>query len=206
METQASNVIKISLTWLSQIRTICFAALLLIANIATAQTGVEIYPIEISHEELSKPSYRIPLYAQLENTRDTKIPVKALITVDGELFTVVPEKAYLNRHDLPEYLFHIQAPLAELSYQFVAYPKDSPAIFSERVSISRECVINTEMPSLDQEAGLSGEAQISALIAQAEILDHEAALYVEAKNISDRLDLLLKEVLKQVSKGGSKDD
>lgn len=166
---------------------------------AFSQERIEIVPPELDKGDLSKPGYAISFSAYLINTDNTKIPMKALITLDGKLQTFLPIRVHLNEDDVPEYKFQIPAPVANMSYQFVAYPDKKHTIFSDRFYVSRSCIMNTDY-SDNVSDGLTGEDLIAALSTRADALDYKAGLYKHAANITDRLKILIDEIVKKLAR------
>ena len=183
---------------------LCAALLVLVrAGGAAAQaegqelsSEVSIYSDVIDEASLPLPGYPLTLTAQLVNTTDVSDVMRAFVSLDGRVMSVLPAKAYLNKYDSPEYVFQIHAPVSELSYQFVLYRKDEPALFSERFTVQRSCLPDVEpvQGSLDPE--LQGDELLGAMVRRSTALDREAALYTESGLMLTQIKKLLAELEK----------
>lgn len=156
--------------------------------------GIEIASVPISEQSLPEPKRSMKLTAELLNTRETSIVLKALVTIDGALMTALPSKVILNERDIPEYTFVINAPTSDISYQFIAFPDDGPAIVSKRYTVTRSCVTDLRFASSEGQDELEGEELLKSLIDQAAKLDNESNLYSEATTIINRIKTILEEI------------
>lgn len=155
---------------------------------------VSIFPEKLEENKLPPPGYPLTVRAQLVGTTDVTRPMRALVTVDSRVLVVLPTKAALNEYDFPEYVFQIHAPLNDLSYQFVLYATDEPAVFSDRLYVARSCTPNVEPVSTTIDPKLEGDALLQVLIERSDALDREATLLDEAGRILTDIKTLLEEL------------
>ncbi len=174
---------------------ILFALFMLLPFLALSDSRkIEIRSTPISEDEMPEPRRSMTLVAELLNTKDTSIVLKALVTIDGTLMTALPGKIILNERDIPEYTFTINAPVNDISYQFIAFPEDAPSVVSKRFTVTRSCVTDLSFASSKGQEDLEGEDLLAALIDQASKLDNEANLYAESTKIAKRIKTVLKEI------------
>ena len=199
----ASKSIKvkflISILMMTKSFFILVIGVLFFSSLAYSQGAIEIVPPELERGDLSKPGYAISFSAYLINTDNLNIPMKALVTLDGKLQTFLPIRVHINEDDVPEYKFQIPAPVANMSYQFVAYPDKKNTIFSERFYVSRACIMNSDS-SENVSDGLTGEDLVAALSTRSDALDYEAGLYKHAANITNRLKKLINKTIEKLAK------
>ena len=134
---------------LSALKISLFALLAIQPFRAWSDDKLEIYSVPFSEQQLPEPKRAMHITAELLNTRDTSIVLKALITIDGTLMTALPSKTILNERDIPEYTFVINAPANDISYQFIAFPEDEPVVVSKRFTVTRSCVTDLSFASSD---------------------------------------------------------
>lgn len=115
--------------------------------------SIKLLATEISPSELPDPGVPMVIKARLTNTRTLKYVVRAMIVRDGRLAEVPTLKSYLNEKDLPTYEFQLSAPLAELTYRFIAYQDGGPTIASPQYAVRRKCLPSLELtePTIQSE-------------------------------------------------------
>ena len=184
----------------SQFALFCAALLLTAAAPLSswAQNGnrnadIAIHFTPLAGNALPLPGRKLTLTAQLANTREI-LPVRALVVKDGRVMKVLPAKAFLNTSDFPEYVFELQAPNSELSYQFVLTRENSAPLFSRRHRVTRECLPPKAMTVEEAEAKLQREDLLLAYAKRADEVDREAGLYVAAQELLNEVTEILKEL------------
>jgi len=177
--------------------------LLAINSTSFAETGINILAERLSGDELPNPGYEFVFHAQLINTNDAKIPVKALVALDGDMMTVFPKKATLNVDGRPEYTFVLPAPQNNISYEFFATINSNTSkeetIYSKKILIKRPCLA-VQYSTTPIDSSLKGEDLLNGLLERSNGLDNEAELYKEATIITQRINSLLQDIVKQITK------
>jgi hypothetical protein len=160
---------------------------------ADAKPPVTIVHRAIAGSDLPDPGVPMIIKFQLSNTKELERTVRALVVKDGRLIEVPLLKSYLNEKDHPTYEFQLDAPLAELDYQFVAYDGQGGAIQSDRYAIKRDCLPNVTITDLSIDPNTTPDEQLKLLFDRSVKLSDEIEQYEHAvKNLTE-LQKLLKE-------------
>ena len=139
-------------------------------------------------KELPTPGKVMVLDFSVEGQRDLELRAQALVTRDGKLMIVPVSRVFLNENDQATYEFNVYAPLAEMSYFFVLYPRDGTVpTSSRRYAIRRSCLPNLELTQLTPP---QPDKQSGELERMRELLTQARGLEVDLENYENALKLL----------------
>jgi hypothetical protein len=157
---------------------------------ADSAPAIKVLSWSIKPEELPAPGAPMILKARVTNSKALDRIVRAMIVRDGRLVEVPMIKSYLNEDDLATFEFQVTAPLAELTYKFVAYDNERPAFASPQYVVRRRCMPALELtdPRISSE---SPDSQIVETFTKASALGDEIEHYENARKHLDALQALL---------------
>ena len=150
-------------------------------------TGISIYVEPIEPSDLPLPGQPLTLSAQLINSKDVTLPMRALVSIDGKLMDIPVTDAELNKFDYPEYLLKVHSPRSEITYQFILSEDEESVLFSDRYSVRRECVIEEVTVDPEVATDLKRQERLDTLVQVAKGLKREINAYNEAKRLLDEL-------------------
>ena len=113
------------------------------------RSAITIKAQSIDPTKLPFPGQTLTLNAEVNNTRDFRLPIRLLAMRDGKFYEIAVLSGLLGANDKPQYKVEIPAPIAEIAYQFVLISPDGSAITSQRVSVRRSCIPNI-LPALGE--------------------------------------------------------
>lgn len=131
-------------------------------------------------DKLPEPGNRMTVSFTLSNTRQLVRTVRALVSRDGRMVEVPVTKSYLNEKERPTYEFEITAPIAELSYRFIAYEDGKPALISQEFAVRRKCLPSLELTDLNINTDNTPSQQIKEMFLKAGELGDEIEHYEKA--------------------------
>jgi hypothetical protein len=148
---------------------------------------VEIFPGEVTLQNLPMPGSSFTVKVKLSNTKDIDRRLRAFVVRDGRVSDVAPTRSYLDEYDQPTYEVEFFAPLAELAYQFVLYNPDGTFSTSRRISVRRPCVPYVDLDKVKLEPKTQGEARLSTLVKLSKSLEREITAYDTTDKLLDEL-------------------
>lgn len=178
-----------SITATMRIAKLCAIAILVMAVSSTASANdtkkdgsraTSIISQPIVAEKLPEPGNLMTISFSLSNTRQLVRTVRALVARDGRLVEVPATKSYLNDKERPTFEFEIYAPIAELSYRFIAYEDGKPALISPEFSVRRKCLPSLELTDINLNTESSPSQQIKEMFIKAGELGDEIEHYEKA--------------------------
>lgn len=137
--------------------------------------------------EIPAPGKIITLNMMLKDQRDLDLRVEILVTRDGKLMALPYSRSYLNEQDFATYEFNIYAPLAEASYLFVVYPRDSEPRTSRKYVIRRACLPKVDLTQLTPPLPDSQKGELDRM---RELLDQAKGLETDLENYETALKLV----------------
>lgn len=151
--------------------------------------------INISHKaftptDLPFPGTPLKISAILENTKNSQLAVRGFFVRDGKIIEQNLTDFSTNESDQLVYSTTVNAPLAELNYQFVVLDGQTPVTLSKRYSIRRSCIPKIEsIPSTTIDNPIMKE-KIAALQEQATSIQNEVQNYETAIKLLEELKVL----------------
>lgn len=143
-------------------------------------------------EELPIPGAEVILSASLADSKELEQRLRLMLVRDGKVIDSSSVTAVFNENDEPTYYFTVNAPQAEMSYQFVLYEKDHTISASKRFRVRRSCVPEITVTESVIPEEIQGKDRLKALVDQSESLEREISSYKEALNILEKLKAMIK--------------
>lgn len=138
-------------------------------------------------DQLPNPGELMKLEVSLVGTRDSDRNLRGYIVRDGQLTEFVLPEAKYDLRDRPMYSFEINAPLAELSYQFVLDNPDGTYAYSQRYLIRRRCWPQTDLAGTDLDPSLQDLDRLKELYGKSMLLERNNRAYDSALKILEQL-------------------
>ena len=124
-------------------------------------------------KDLPLPGQPVEVVFQLLDAWDVIKGVRILAVVDGRLMEIPIKNSYLNKHDQPEYIVQIPAPLSQLSYQILVPDGNGDYSWSRRFFVRRSCLPVTDLIDLDADWRVNGQGLVRACSERASALERE---------------------------------
>lgn len=138
--------------------------------------------------DLPEPGKQFKIALTVKNMRELSPDIRAYVVTDGELTQISPVRTYPGEDKDAIAEFSFFAPLAEISYQFVAKSETGAITPSKRFVIRRQCLprlkIDRDYPTDEASHGLS-------LAQKAEELERLIIVYEQATKTIDELKALV---------------
>lgn len=144
-------------------------------------------------EEMAAPGVPMTLNVQLDGSRNSQLKMRLVLVRDGRLMDVMVNDLAFDEDDHLVYSTQINAPLVEMSYQFILFGKNEVVAVSPHYTVSRGCMpdisnIDTKLsPDLDLNQQLQTMVKQAAGL-EAEVQNYESVLKLldELKSITDK--------------------
>ncbi len=165
--------------------TLCLLAFGLLPGQLNAEAKKASQPAQVSlvhtppkPDALPYPGQTVTLIARLLNTRDTTTKLVAAVVKDGKYIQIASKDAYLNEYDQPTYEISVPAPVGEMVYQLILFPRngENPAI-SPRYVARRTCLPNVELGDAKISPELRGYQKLEKLVSESRNLENDLAGY-----------------------------
>ena len=137
--------------------------------------------------QIPAPGKLLTLNMLLKDQRDLDLRAEILVTRDGKLMALPYSRSYLNEQDYATYEFNIYAPLAEASYIFVIYPRESEPSTSRRYVIRRTCLPKVDLTQLTPPLPDSQKGELDRM---RELLEQAKGLETDLQNYETALQLI----------------
>lgn len=157
---------------------------------ADSAPAIKVLSAAIKPEQLPDPGVPMIIKARVINSKALDRTVRAMIVRDGRLVEVPMIKSYLNENDLATFEFPVTAPLAELTYKFIAYDNERPAFVSPEYIVRRPCLPALE-PTDPRVTSENPDEQIMESFAKTSALGVEIERYEHARRHLEDLQKLL---------------
>ena len=119
----------------------------------------------------------IPLTIEIKNSNDVNLKIRLVASRDGKLIDVAMPQGTLNANDVPVFQIEIPAPLAYMTYQFVARAPDDSLITTKRFIIRRPCIQRFRVNIPDEVGDGEFKKTMGELVAQAKHLERDTTNY-----------------------------
>jgi hypothetical protein len=167
-------------------------------SIGLSQEGKVSKEVTVKHippraQDIPAPGAPLKLGFQLTNTREITQLVTALVTVDGQLMSVLGSEGYLNEYDNPAFEITTIAPLAEITYQLVVRGQDGSIVTSKRYAVRRSCLPSIELTSIAIPETVQGREKLSAIIERTKGLERDLGLLEQALRSAAKLKEMLED-------------
>lgn len=148
--------------------------------------------IDIAHvpakaDDLPFPGTPMELAATVVNTKDSQLKMSAFVIRDGKIMDLNVNTLSTNNNEQIVYSTTINAPLAELNYQFILSDDKGIITSSRRFTIRRSCIPNITDLDTDAEAPTDTKERLKFLKKQAGNLQNEVQNYETALALLDEL-------------------
>ncbi len=138
-------------------------------------------------DDIPYPGQKIQVRVQLKGTKETQRQLRMLLVRDGRLLDMSSFNAELNEMDLPTYQMSFNAPLAEMTYQFLLYNPDGSVTPSTRYSVRRNCVPNVALADGEVKPEIVGDERLQRLVNESKHLEQDLAGYEQVLSLLNGL-------------------
>ncbi len=140
--------------------------------------------------EMPYPGSPVKFSVTLENTKNSQLSVRGFFVRDGKIIEQAFTDFSTNDYEQLVYSTIINAPLAELNYQFVVLDGSIPVSTSQRYNIRRSCLPKIESISGEISNNPVMKENIKTLQKQATSIQDEVQNYETALKLLDELKVL----------------
>lgn len=138
-------------------------------------------------DALPYPGQSMTISAGLSNTRETRHPLKAVISRDGRFMEVPAKEAYLDKFDRPIYEISFPAPVAEVSYQLFVVAGEEDVLASPRYIVRRSCIPQVSLATGEVPSSVQGTERLQKLIEESRALENDLKGYEESLELIEEL-------------------
>lgn len=142
--------------------------------------------------KLPPPGAAIKLKVQVQNVHGPQLKARAFVVRDGRLLDVALTTLELDDAENVTYSADVNAPLVDISYQFIVYNNNGPVAASPRYSARRECLPKIDLINIETPTSPSLQEKVEALIRQSKSLEVELNTFERVLQQLDQLTALTK--------------
>ncbi len=128
-------------------------------------------------ESLPYPGQPMTISAGLTHTRETKFPMRIVLSRDGRFMELPSKEAYLDKYDRPIYEVSLPAPIAEVTYQMFVVAGEDQVMASPRYTVRRNCIPQIALATGEVPAQVQGTERLQKLIQESRALENDLKGY-----------------------------
>jgi len=157
---------------------------------AESSNSIELYHRVPDIKNLPAPATMMPIAVEVRNTKKTDLKIRLVASRDGKMIDLAMPQGVLNVQDVPVYQVELPAPLAYMTYQFVAQTEDGTLVTTRRFILRRNCIQKFQVNVPDTVGDAEFRKNIADLVGKARSLERDTANYETALKLIDGLKVL----------------
>lgn len=155
-----------------------------------AQQVISLQPSVYESADLPFPGHPLKLSVRVLGTKNPQYTMRLLIVRDGRLIEQILDNVIVDDAGHLVYSAETNAPLAEITYQFILSGAPAVLAASPRVALRRPCIPDIRPIDTDLDPNLDLGAKLKALLQQSRALEAEVKNYEVAAKLIEELKAL----------------